>query len=167
MTAAEGLRRGLLALSGLGVLGTLVELSVLRHWNSVAELTPWPFLVVGGSLVVMLALRPSRKVVMAARWVGLVVATAGLFGVVMHVLANLETAPLDGVIGADWSSLSVWHQVWLASTGGVGPAPPLAAASITPTGLALALATYRHEALGSDLKVVSSLESADVDALMT
>lgn len=150
MTSAEGLRRGLLALSGLGVVGALVELAVLRHWNSMSELTPWPFLLLGGSLVVLLALRPSRRVVVWARWAGLILAAAGLYGIVVHVLANMDTASLDGTIGATWGSLSIWRQVWLASTGGAGPAPPLAAASIAPTGLALALATYRHEALDTD-----------------
>lgn len=152
MTPAEGLRRGLLALSGLGVVGTLVELAVLRHWKSSVELTPWPLLLLAGSLVVLLAMRPNRKVVVWARWTGLILAAAGLIGLAVHVVANMDTAPLDGTVGATWDSLGIWRQVWLASTGGVGPAPPLSAASIAPTGLALALATYRHETLASETR---------------
>lgn len=148
MTTAVGLRRGLLALSGLGVVGTLVELAILRHWHSLNELTPWLVLVTSGILLPMLAFRPSRKVVIWARWTGVVLAMAGVYGLTVHILANMNSAPLDGTIGATWDGLSVWRQVWLASTGGVGPAPPLSAASIAPTGLAIALATYRHEALG-------------------
>lgn len=140
MTAAAGLRRGLLALAALGVLGTIVELAILRHWDNAIELIPWVCLAFAGATVVALASRPSRRSVLWARWVGLAVAAAGAYGLIIHVSANMNAAILDGTVGPTWEGLSIWRQLWLASTGGVGPAPPLSAASITPTGLALALA---------------------------
>lgn len=78
---------------------------------------------------------------------GVVLATAGIIGVLVHVIANLQAAPLDGTVGPTRDALSLWRQLWLASTGGVGPAPSLAAAAMVPTGLALALSTYGHPAL--------------------
>lgn len=144
---AEGLRRGLLALSALGVVGTLVELSVLRHWQTASEPTPWPILILAGLMIQGVWLRPTRRRVSSARWIGLILALAGIYGLVVHVVANMATAPLDGTVGPIWDGLTVWGQVWMASTGGVGPAPPLSAASITPTGLARAPATHRHPAL--------------------
>lgn len=150
MTAAAGLRRGLFALAALGVLGTLVELAILRHWDNLSELIPWVFLTAAGALVVATFRKPSRKTILWARWVGLAVGAAGVYGLIIHIAANMSAAPLDASVGPLWDSLPIWHQLWLASTGGAGPAPPLSAASVAPTGLALSLATYRHEALAGN-----------------
>jgi len=147
VTGAEGMRRGLLALSGLGVAGTLVELASLRHWQSTLQVVPWLFLVPCGLMVAAVAWWPTPRNVVLARWVGFIVAAAGVVGLIVHIISNMDAAPLDGAVGPTWDTLSIWRQVWMASTGGVGPAPALAAASLAPTGLALALATHRHESI--------------------
>lgn len=143
---AASLRRGLTALTALGLAGTLVELATLRHWDGPREVIPWVVLVVSGGALLALVARPGPATVRAARLTALALALAGVVGVAIHVLANLESAPLDGVVGPTWDSFPLWRQIWMASTGGVGPAPPLAAGALAPTGLAMALATVGHPA---------------------
>jgi hypothetical protein len=141
------LRRGLITLSALGVVGTLVELAILRHWESVSELIPWVMLAGSGAALLAVVVKATPGRVRLAGAMGLALAVGGAYGLVAHIGANMATAPLDAVIGPTWESLGIWRQIWMAATGGVGPAPPLSAASLVPTGLALALATFRHPAL--------------------
>jgi hypothetical protein len=103
-------------------------------------------LVVSGGAVLTLLARPGPATVRAARLTGLALAPAGVVGVAIHVLADMESGPLDGVVGPTWDSFPLRRQVWMASTGGVGPAPPPAARALAPTGLAMALATVGHPA---------------------
>ena len=151
------LRRGLLALSALGVVGMMVELATLRHWDNPAELVPWAALVAAGIMVLVVARWPTPLGVRLAVLTGVLLALAGVYGLVSHILANMSTAPLDADVGPIWDGLGLWGRLWLASTGGVGPAPPLSAAALTPTGLALALAGYGHPASrGASERPVSS-----------
>ena len=139
--SAAVLRRGLLGLSMLGVLGTMVELAALRHWDGAVQLVPWIVLAVLGAVVVAVALRPSGPVVLVAR----VIAGAGLvttlFGVWEHIESNLNSGPLDRVWGERWDALSTVSQWWHAINGDVGPSPLLAPGSIALVCLSLLLAT--------------------------
>ncbi len=146
---ASGLRAGLLALSALGIAGTLAELAALRHWDGPQQLVPWFFLAGAGVTLVLAVTRPSRRAVVALRSAGIILAAVGLYGVVVHIVSNMGAAPLDGVVGPVWAQMSLPSRLWAASTGGVGPAPPLSAAAMVPTGLAMALATLHHPALAS------------------
>lgn len=65
----------------------------------------------------------------------------------LHVNENLLAGPLDRSYASTWDSLSIVEQLFLAVTGGVGPAPALAPGSMSELGLAIALATIRHPAL--------------------
>jgi len=144
---ADPLRSGLLGLAALGIVGTGIELAVLRHWGSPLSAIPWFALAAGGVAIWLIARRPGRRVVLGARAIGLLMALAGAYGVAVHVSTNMGSAVLDGTVGPIWRSLPLWRQVWMAASGGVGPAPPLAAGSLAPTGLALTLATLGHPAL--------------------
>jgi hypothetical protein len=144
MDAAFLLRRGLVALVGLGLSGTLVELSILRHWTNPQEFVPWVVLILAGVITGFLAFRPSPRVVRTARIAWLVLAAAGVYGACIHIAANMNAAVLDGTVGPTWDALPLWRQLWMASTGGVGPPPALAGGAMAPTGLALALATLAH-----------------------
>jgi hypothetical protein len=104
-------------------------------------------LLLGGACIVVVVTRPSPLAVRLAAVAGAALAAAGITGVIVHVIANVQAAPLDGTVGPTWDALSMWRQLWMASTGEVGPAPSLAAAALVPTGLALALSTYGHPAL--------------------
>jgi len=52
-----------------------------------------------------------------------------------------------------WDSRPAVEQLWLAATGTVGPAPPLAPGVLAEIGLALFLASLRHPALRTSREV--------------
>jgi hypothetical protein len=152
------LRRGVLALVVLGVLGAAAELLFLHHWGSAGQAIVWPALVAIAAGVLVVALRPSRRSLRAARLVGLVVAAVALVGVGFHVSENLTAGPLDRAFAATWDSMPALEQWWLAVTGGVGPAPTLAPGVLVQLGLGLVLSTVRHPAAvrsGSDIRLSS------------
>jgi hypothetical protein len=70
----------------------------------------------------------------------------GVVGVLIHVNANLEAAPLDRKFKDGWDARPFIEQLWLAATGQVGPAPALAPGALAQTALAVLLATVRHPA---------------------
>jgi hypothetical protein len=145
--AATVLRVGLVALAALGVIGLLFELVFLRHWSTTGALIVWPALGAAGIATAALAWRPTPGRVRAVRWIALGVVVVGAVGVVLHVNENLLAGPLDRDYAATWDGLSITTQLFLAITGGVGPAPALAPGSMSELGLAIALATIRHPAL--------------------
>jgi ABC-type glucose/galactose transport system permease subunit len=140
------LRRGVLALAGLGIGGTTVELIFLRHWTTATAAIVWVGIVVLGAAFVALLGNPSARRVRAVRIlaaVGLVVSVAGIW---FHVVANLDAGPLDRAYASRWDTMSALDQWWTAITGGVGPAPTLAPGALAEISLALLLATLRHPA---------------------
>lgn len=104
--------------------------------------------------------RPTARSVRLARVVAVVVAVAGALGVVEHVVANYDAAPLDYRYGARWPSMSMASRWWAAATKTVGPAPPLTPAVLAWAALCLWFATLRHPALarerGANPKAVHS-----------
>lgn len=144
------LRRGVLGLAILGIAGTGVELVFLRHWTSALRLLVWPTLLALCLGAWLLARGPSGPVVRRVRWMALgVVLVAGL-GMALHVHANLGAGPLSEAYGARWASMPAIQQWFLATTGGVGPAPTLAPGALAEIALGLLLATVRHPALEAE-----------------
>ncbi|MFN8122212.1 MAG: hypothetical protein U0237_07250 [Thermoleophilia bacterium] len=144
--AARPLRLALIGLAALSIAGTAVELATLRHWNGAVQLIPW---VIAGALAVLtavLAARPGRGAVRLVRGGAVLAILASAFGVVRHVVANYDTAPLDRVVGPRWDSMSELHRWWEAASGGVGPAPTFAAGVLAQAALCLLAATIRHPA---------------------
>lgn len=141
ISTAQALRRGVLGLAALGVIGAVIELATLRHWDSAVQLIPWVALAVLGVLVVALAVRPSALVIRGARSGGAVALVASLFGMWEHVSSNMEAGVLDRVWGASWDNLSWFSRVWHSMNGDVGPSPLLAPGVIAQIGLCLVLAT--------------------------
>jgi hypothetical protein len=140
-TVVRTIRRGLLALTGIGLAGTTVELVFLRHWSTATAAIVWVGIIALGLAFVTLLRHPSRtalRVVRIAATVALVVSAIGVF---FHVRENLTAAPLDRKVGGTWDSLSPVAQLWMAGTGGVGPAPTLAPGSLAEIALGLLLAT--------------------------
>ena len=80
---------------------------------------------------------------------------ASAFGVLKHVQANYDTAPLDRVYGPKWDAMSALDRWWAAASGGVGPAPTLAAGIMVQAALCLLLATLRHPAMDREGPAVS------------
>jgi hypothetical protein len=144
---ATVLRRGLLGLTALGIVGTTVELVFLRHWGSRAELIVWPVMLILALGWIAIVRRPSARVVRAVRVIAVVAALFAFVGVGFHVRENLNAGPLDRFYAARWDTMSAFEQWFAALTGSVGPAPILAPGVLLEMGLGLLLATIRHPAL--------------------
>jgi len=121
--AAPLLRRGLLGLAGLTILGLAVELAVERHWTQPLQLVAWAALAVGG------------------------LAAALLLGIWEHIEGNHDAGGLDRNYMDTWDDLPSTTQWWLAISKTVGPSPPLAPGALAQVGLCVLLATLRHPAL--------------------
>lgn len=143
---ARGLRIGLLLIAVIGAAGTAVELALDRHWGGFYQWLPWPAVCATIVAAALLLRRPSPRAATVVRGVSLVVATVGAVGVLRHVVSNYETAPLDAVYGLKWDSMSQLARWWAASSGGVGPAPPLAPAALAIDAACVTLATWRYPA---------------------
>jgi hypothetical protein len=137
-------RRVLLGLAAAGIVGTGVELAMLRHWNSRDQLIPWFALAVLALALVLIVLAGARGAVMIARVAAAAVALAALYGVVTHVRANYHAAPLDFRYTDSWAGMSTASRWWTAATGGVGPSPTLAPLILAQSAACLWLATLRH-----------------------
>lgn len=135
------MRRGLLGIAALGVIGTMAELAALRHWDGPEQMVPWVVLALLGLVIVAVAVRPVRPVVAVTRVVSLVGLAATVFGIWEHIDSNIATAPLDRVWGPKWASLSGISKLWHAMNGDVGPSPLLAPGAIGVVCLCLALST--------------------------
>jgi hypothetical protein len=141
------LRLGLLGLSAFSIVGLGFELAFLRHWGSALEATVWPVLLVLVIGWVTIARGRSARGIVAARWLAAATVAMAVIGVGVHVWANLQAAPLDREFAATWSTLPPAQQLFLAVTGGVGPAPTLAPGALAEIALTLALSTVGHPAL--------------------
>jgi hypothetical protein len=132
-------RRALLGLTIVTMVGIVAELVSLRHWDSSIQLIPFAALAV---LVVALVLawRGGTRT-RAARGLSVAVLVTSAFGVYEHIQENLTAGPLDHRYAFTWEHFSWFKQVWLAATGGVGPAPPLAAAALAQAALLVMILT--------------------------
>lgn len=142
--ALAAVRSGLLGLCAAGVVGTAVELAMLRHWSSFLQLVPWLALAPLAGALVLLALRPSPAAVRVARSVAVAVVIVAGFGILEHVKANYDAGPLDRRYATSWETMSAPSRWWTAASGGVGPSPALAPAVLAQAALCLALATVAH-----------------------
>ena len=143
-------RRGLVALTVVGILAAAFELATERHWNGTEQLIPWMALAVLAAAVTLL-LVPRGRGVPAARVLAVLVLGASAYGVLDHVLVNYESGALDERYSQSWDTLPALQQWWLAVTKTVGPAPTLAPGVLGQSALLLILAstgsTRRREQL--------------------
>ena len=133
-------RRALIALTVIGILATAFELASERHWIGFEQLIPWLALVVLTTAALLLLL-PDGRGATAARLLALLVLATSLYGVLDHILANLDAGALDQRFADTWNSLPLLEQIWYAVTKTVGPAPILAPGVLGQTALLLLLAT--------------------------
>ena len=136
---AERLRlmAGLLAV--VGMLGTEVELYLLKHdeeWRQVI-----PMVVVGlGALVMLVQIaRPSASGVVVLRVLMVVMIATGLLGVYFHYQGNLE---FQMEMDASQHGWALMRKILQAKT-----PPALAPGAIAQMGLLGLLYTYRHPSL--------------------
>ena len=134
------MRRALGGLTVLTMLGIAAELVSLRHWDSTIQLIPFAALVVL-TVALVLAWRGGAREARVARWLSGVVLATSAFGVYEHIAENLNGGPLDHRYAFTWEHFSKMKQIWLAATGGVGPAPPLAAAALAQAALLVLILT--------------------------
>jgi hypothetical protein len=138
--SAALVRRGLYALTVIGIVATAFELATVRHWLSLEQLIPWVALVVLATATV-LALLPVRWGRIAAESLALLVLSASVYGVIDHAVVNYNSGPLDQRFAESWDSLSPTQRWWYAITKTVGPAPTLAPGILGQTAVLLLLAS--------------------------
>lgn len=141
------LRRGLLGLALLTMLGIALELIIERHWTQPIMLVAWVALALLGLAVGLIWRAPSGGRVRAAQLLALVVLISAALGIREHIEANHEAGPLDYRYAQTWDGLSSPTRWWLAARKVVGPSPPLAPGALAQAALCLLLATARHPAL--------------------
>lgn len=143
---ADLLRRGLLWLAVLGTASTAAELTLQRHWDNELQLIPFAALGVLAVVIALVALRPSRRSIVLARGLAVAVLIVAVVGVLVHVRANYEAAPLDFRYTDSWPTTAEPIRWLLAATNTVGPSPTLAPLAIGFMAIALLIATVRHPA---------------------
>jgi hypothetical protein len=133
-------RRGLVALTVIGILSTAFELASERHWNGVEQMIPWLALGVLVVATALLLLAGARRTTII-RALALVVLGASVYGILEHVLVNLHAGGLDQRFSETWDATPFLEKVWYAVTKTVGPAPTLAPGVLGQAALLLFLAT--------------------------
>ncbi len=144
------LRRGLLGLAALMILGIAIELYTERHWTQPVQYIAWAALALTALTIALLLGQPSARRVRIAQIVAMIVVVSAAVGVWQHVQANYDAGPLDRRYGQTWEGMSAISRWWLAARKGVGPSPPLAPGALAQAGLCVLLATVRHPALRAD-----------------
>ena len=145
------IRRILLALVVLGIVGLTLELLLLEHTESPTQLIPFVVLGAGfiGSAVV--GLRPSPRGFRLFQLVMLLFVGAGLLGLYLHLRGNVEfereTDPSARGLDLIWRSLR----------GGV---PLLAPAAMAQLGLLGLVFAYRHPVLRSGARPIQPQETS-------
>jgi hypothetical protein len=132
------LRRLLLAVMVIGIVGLEAELLLLEHFEGVWQWVPVIALALGLVLTLAVWMRPARATLRAFQALCAVFVAAGAVGVYLHMDGNIEFAregdPSLGGLALLWEALS-------------GATPALAPGALAQLGLlGLALA-YRHPAL--------------------
>lgn len=135
------LRRGLLTVAGLTIVGIALDLVMEEHWTKPSQLIAWAALVALAVAIGLLAGAAGAWRVRAARLIAAVVIASAALGVWEHVEGNHDSGPLDARYADTWDGLGPSAQWWLAIRKGVGPAPPLAPGALAIGGLIVLLAS--------------------------
>ena len=144
---ASVLRRSLVGLVALAVVGLTAELLVERHWGTPVRLVPWVALAALAYSAWLLLRHPTAAAVKRARLLAGAVMIASAVGVALHINENYVAGPLDQRYELLWAGMSEVERWWAAFSKAVGPAPTFAPASLALVALVLLVATQRHPAL--------------------
>ena len=138
-------RRILLAVLLLGMLGTVAELLLIGHDEDVKQLVPIVLIGLALAVVAWHGVRPGAATVLALRFTMLFFVLSGVVGVVLHFRANMEFQ-LD--IDPSMAATDLFWKVMRAT------APPaLAPGTMIQLGLLGLVYTYRHPALEHRLEL--------------
>ncbi len=129
------LRRGLLAVLLLGVLGTAADLLLLEHYEEWWQRVPLVLLGIAAPIIVWCVAGPSAAALRSLRAVMSLFILAGVVGVYLHYVGNaefeLEMYPSRAGFELFWESLK-------------GATPALAPASLVWLGLVGLACGFRH-----------------------
>ena len=135
LSTAQVLRRTLLGIISLGVVGTLTELFLMGHYKEATQWPPIILLALTAIGVVMMVIKPTPRNIKLFRWLMLLVAVSSLVGIFFHLKGNiefkLETKP-------DLAGLAL---LWKSIQGGI---PVLAPGMMAQVGLLGLAYTFRH-----------------------
>ena len=132
-------RRWLLALLAIGMIGSSVDLVLLEHYEEAWQIVPLAIMAIGLVVIVWVWARESAGAVTALRVVMLLAVATGLLGILLHYYGNREfQLEMD-------PGLNGWALFAKIATAKAPPA--LAPASMVQLGLLGLLFTYRHPAL--------------------
>ena len=135
----EGIiRAALLAILVIGLVGTEVELLLLKHVDGFWQLVP--VVLIGGGLVVTawFALEKSARSLRALQGTMLVFAASGALGVVQHFLGNIDYARDSN---PSLAGSELYREAVMGST------PTLAPGTMVQLGLVGLVFAFRHPAL--------------------
>ena len=140
VTTLSSIRKILLAVLGLGMVGSTTELILLKHTDDALQWIPLLLLAAGLVTLAWHGMRGGPLSTRAIRWLMIGFVASGVAGVYFHFQGSaefkLESNP----------SLSGWALFWEAV---LGKAPPLLApGAMIQLGLLGLAYTYKHPALG-------------------
>ncbi len=137
-TILQRLRTFLLLLAIFMCIGTLVELSLINHLESVVQMIPFGLAIMGGAVALWVLVRPERLSLLVLRGVMVVVGLGSVFGIYEHVEHNLA---FELEIRPNATAGDVFFEA-------LGGASPLLAPGILGLAAVVALAaTYYHPKL--------------------
>ena len=137
------LRQMILGLVFLGIIGLLLELLLLEHFDSATQWIPLVSLGLGLAASLAVARRPTNSVMRAFQIMMAIFVITGLVGVVLHLKGNVEWAlERDPDLGG-------WQLIWKALRGAT---PALAPGALTQLGLLGLAWSYRHPAMDPENK---------------
>ncbi len=84
------IRRVLLAILLIGMVGTTIELLLLKHVEEATQLIPLVLLGIAFAVVIWHAARPSAASLMTVQLMMVLFIAAGLIGIYLHYQANVE-----------------------------------------------------------------------------
>lgn len=135
---ARSLRTLLLAILSLGVLGTLAELLLLKHYELWWQLVPVVLLTLSIPVIGWCWLSPSRAAVRVMQGLMVMLVFAGLLGLYRHYHGNAE---FELEMYPDRAGFELFRESLTGAT------PALAPASVSWLGLAGLAYAFRHPAL--------------------
>ena len=148
---SDSVRRVVLLILLLGMIGTLVELVLLQHDEDVKQWIPLALLAFGIVSLVWLALRPSVTAVGVVRVLATCFILAGMVGVVLHLQASIE---FQTEVDPSLSGWPLWEKALRAK------APPaLAPGMMVQLGLLTLVYTFKHPADEQRRSALFSLRS--------
>lgn len=133
-------RRLLLAILWLGLVGTEVELLLLKHTDGLWQVLPIALIGVAVLTLAVHALAPSPATVRGIQVVMLAFLASGVLGIVLHFEGNAEFE-LERI--ASLTGLELFKAAVMGAT------PTLAPGTMVQLGLVGLLYTYQHPATGT------------------